>query len=378
MRGGIFLSTNQVEPGLRNEFWRSVSQPLFDVFPTEVDGQLQGSVMARPIGGLTIVLASFNRQQQVRSRQIIARGGLDHYLLHLVIAGTMKANCEHIGIEARPGDLCVLDLTQPYVLHAEACERITLAIPRERIDLASGGRRFHGVLLRSGRPLTQLLRNLVLNLHRTIGEIGQDDAAAIEVATIDYIAAVITNGVWDSTLDVAPERNLRRRMLSFIDANLGEPALGIEALMRQFQISRAHLYRAFVIDGGVATAIRDRRLDRAYHRLRDKGQSGSLTEMAYELGFTSSGQFSRAFKNRFGISPREVKMDPYLENPVDKGPPILHSHFTRLADYWSVKREGDMFPCSAGRSDAHHTEPWVPGGVQRPKGIGFTSAIVED
>ena len=93
MHDGIFLSTDQVEPSLRNEFWRALFRPIFDVAPINEGDAFQGSVSVRPIGQLTIGSAHCNRQLYRRDRQLIVDGGLDHYLLQLLIAGSMNADC---------------------------------------------------------------------------------------------------------------------------------------------------------------------------------------------------------------------------------------------------------------------------------------------
>ena len=64
---------------------------------------------------------------------------------------------------------------------------------------------------------------------------------------------------------------LRRRMLDFVELHLTSPEIGPIVLMKQFNISRAHLYRMFASEGGVARIIRERRLDRSYRDRRARG-----------------------------------------------------------------------------------------------------------
>jgi AraC-like DNA-binding protein len=71
------------------------------------------------------------------------------------------------------------------------------------------------------------------------------------------------------------------------------------------------LYRAFDSFGGVAAYITTRRLDRAFEALvarRDRALT--IGEIARRHGFTSDAHFSRAFRARFGLSPREVEDMP--------------------------------------------------------------------
>jgi hypothetical protein len=115
VQDGIYLSTDQIEPALRNEFWRAVHRPIFDVAPASEGDQLRGSVTARPIGSLTIGSTNINSQIYRRDRQVIVDSGMDHYLLYLLVAGTIKAECDGTSFAARPGDICLFDLTRPYV-----------------------------------------------------------------------------------------------------------------------------------------------------------------------------------------------------------------------------------------------------------------------
>ena len=45
----------------------------------------------------------------------------------------------------------------------------------------------------------------------------------------------------------------------------------------------------------------------------------NMTDIAFELGFTDSAVFSRAFKNFFGMSPREYRQE-YSKNCKDSLP----------------------------------------------------------
>ena len=83
-----------------------------------------------------------------------------------------------------------------------------------------------------------------------------------------------------------------------------------EELMREFDVSRTHLYRIFADKGGLASAIRERRLDAAFHRLRRaEAIDISITDVALDLGFSSSAQFARAFRARFAMSPSEARFN---------------------------------------------------------------------
>jgi len=341
MNDGIFFSTDQVEPALRNVFWRSIVQPLHDTFPAESDGQLHASALVRPIGGLTVASVRFNGQRHVRSSMTIANSELDNYLLHFVITGTFCAQCEGVSFSAGPGDICLFDLARPYASQARAGERISLAIPRQRIDKAVGGQRVHGLHLTSTDPLARMLGRMLQDMQHGGTDIGACDLVA-EAAIIAFVTAIIAGRARHFLPEESSrERKLRAHIMHLIDAQLDRPDLGPASLMKQFQISRAHLYRVFASEGGVATVIRDRRLNIAYRRLAVQSpHPPSITEVAYELGFASSAQFSRAFRTRFGVPPRAIRfVEGVTTPPVDneKGGSLLQRHFTQQAEFWAAK-----------------------------------------
>lgn len=93
-------------------------------------------------------------------------------------------------------------------------------------------------------------------------------------------------------------------VLSYIEAHIDDPDLGVDRLQSAFGVSRPTLYRMFRRMGGVARFIRQRRLAAAHQYLRRRPDL-SITWLLYELGFASERQFQRAFQSEFGLSPSE-------------------------------------------------------------------------
>ena len=100
----------------------------------------------------------------------------------------------------------------------------------------------------------------------------------------------------------APAHPRLNRILDCIEAQLCDPALGIDFLLQRFHVSRPTLYRMFRPLGGVARYIRERRLHAAGARLREAPHC-TITFLLYDLGFESERQFQRAFQTHFGMSP---------------------------------------------------------------------------
>ncbi len=70
-------------------------------------------------------------------------------------------------------------------------------------------------------------------------------------ALLSLLAVRLKNGNVQTKQEINPV--LKHRILQFIDLNIKNPELCIESLMCRFNISRAHLYRAFEAESGIAT-----------------------------------------------------------------------------------------------------------------------------
>lgn len=101
----------------------------------------------------------------------------------------------------------------------------------------------------------------------------------------------------------------RRAILEFIDRNLAEPGLGVEQIAREFSCSSRTIHKLF--EGQAHTVVRaiwERRLERCRDEMIDPVMNGqSITQIAHLWGFSDSQHFSRAFKTRFSITPREYR-----------------------------------------------------------------------
>lgn len=329
----MLLSTDFVESDLRAEFWREVTRPFFETtpHPDDCNASLEGSLKSRAIGSLLIGPTSFNQQQYRRDRRIVLQGSLDQYLVQLFIAGELEGDCNGRPISVVPGDICAFDLARTFSSRVRTGTTISVILPRERVDKAAGGRSLHGVVLKKGSPVTRLLTDFIVSLSNASADMEHVDALAIEEAVIDLLACGLARHAIDGAKDdPALAQVLRRRALDFIDTNLTEPKLGPTLLMHRFRVSRAHLYRVFAADGGIAKIVKERRLDVACRELMHlDGPPRSITEIALGLGFSSGSQFLRAFRARFDMTPSDLR-----QHKVELTDPRLahvQAHFTRFA-----------------------------------------------
>lgn len=108
-------------------------------------------------------------------------------------------------------------------------------------------------------------------------------------------------------------RKRLNRVIDYIKEHLAEP-LPIDKLARLAHFSPFHfhrIFRSFVGEPLHACVIR-LRLERATQHIL-YGPAATLTEIALVSGFASSSDFSRAFKQAYGFSPRRCSRERLLK-----------------------------------------------------------------
>ncbi|MBO0882368.1 MAG: helix-turn-helix domain-containing protein, partial [Mycobacterium sp.] len=102
---------------------------------------------------------------------------------------------------------------------------------------------------------------------------------------------------------------LREQALQYIDDHLGDPTLNPATIAAAHAVSVRTLYSAVQGLGmTLAAYVRDRRLARCYDDLMLGADP--VGQIAFRWGFTSPEHFSRAFRQRYGIPPSQIRRLP--------------------------------------------------------------------
>lgn len=114
------------------------------------------------------------------------------------------------------------------------------------------------------------------------------------------------------------EEYIRRihKVQDYMDHHLGQ-SLSIEELSNAAGFSKYHFSRIFqgMLHEPLAHYVNRIRMEKALFFLAHRTDK-NITDIAYELGYTDSAVFSRAFKNYYGSSPREYRKK-YSKNCKD-------------------------------------------------------------
>ena len=102
------------------------------------------------------------------------------------------------------------------------------------------------------------------------------------------------------------EQAFLEKLVEVVEARLDEEEFGVEELSEALHMGRRQLHRKIkAITGDTPTTfIRVMRLQRARQLLERK--AGSVSEIAFQTGFSSLSYFSKAFREQFGKLPSEM------------------------------------------------------------------------
>nr|WP_294898241.1 hybrid sensor histidine kinase/response regulator transcription factor [uncultured Pedobacter sp.] len=103
----------------------------------------------------------------------------------------------------------------------------------------------------------------------------------------------------------SPDEKFIEKVMKFIEENLGEPTLNVEALGKEVGMSRVTLYRKIkaLTNQTTIEIIRNVRIKRAAQLLETKHYN--VSEVAYMVGFTDLDYFRKCFKEQFKKTPKD-------------------------------------------------------------------------
>ncbi|MGX7708490.1 helix-turn-helix domain-containing protein [Methylobacterium sp. Gmos1] len=297
------FTTDSLPERDRFDAWRSLfAAHALDADPIGFSGRIETTL----VGPMALRVMNAAPQGPARSRSQIQRDGQDGFVLHLS-RHAYSVETEHGVTDVPAGAVSLNDLSQPYRRsRVPETGSLILALPRSSLAaLLPDEEALHGLILNggAGRLLADHLRSLAAHSHA----ITTLDAAHIAQATLHMVAACARPSLEAAEragppLDAARLRTAKQ----FLRGHLCTP-LRIEAMAKALGMSRSQLYRLFEPDGGIARYLARQRLAAIRMALDDPLERRSIGEIGEAYGFGTSALLSRAFRQAYGVSPRDYR-----------------------------------------------------------------------
>jgi AraC-like DNA-binding protein len=299
------------EPTKRYDAFRETMGCVFDLGrPTKTGSNFDARIESYLLSDCLFVRTETAGHTWSRTEAKIAQDSIDFFLIQLYLEGNNDIRTGDKGIVSGRNSLTIIDTAQPYESVTSDFANVTLVVPRSMLtpDLQSPDAHQTRVLS-TKKPLTQVAYDAVLSLWRNTPRLNAEQAAIALKPTVDLVVAAM-NG--DATPTPRSSRALdwmlRTKIRDYIDRQLHDPALSPAKLQAHFRIPRTRLYELFRGHGGIANIIRDARLSASMRMLaHPTAKRLTVTEIGAACGIDNPTVFSRAFKKRFGMTPRDAR-----------------------------------------------------------------------
>ena len=243
---------------------------------------------------------------------IMARGpiqiarGADQLLILLQIEGAVDTDYSGWRARRQVGDVEIVDYARPFRSVATDYANLVIAIPRESMPAALLALEPHGLIFPRGGAAARLIGTAMQEFYAQADDLTVSEAEAAIESIVAMTTAYARIRLADDELHRVKSK--RKAALDFIDAQLGDVQLGPDEIAEATNLSRASLYRLLASEGGIRAVLLKRRLDLALRLMLDNDNGErSLKEIVKTCGFGGTSQFSRAFRARFGVPPRQYR-----------------------------------------------------------------------
>jgi AraC-like DNA-binding protein len=309
----LLMNTDDVGARDRAPYWADWIQRQFHGLQSDLygDTQMEGRMTTARAGDVVLTRLEANRHRVMRSARVARSDNAVGYL-KIVAPFEGCAGVEQQGREAwvTPGEWSIYDTTDTYAVNNPTrVEHLIVMVPKAH--LAERGLKIDALMARrlgSHGGISRVTLETMRSAWRELPGMSEDAARSL--------GEVITQCVHLSLLELAGRGNaavqretLKERIRQHVMRHLGDPALSVDAIAAALNVSRRHLYNAFVDEpDGVAGYVLARRVDACRAAFEDDRLAGKrITEIAMAHGFSNMAHFSRVFRARVGLAPSEFR-----------------------------------------------------------------------
>jgi AraC-like DNA-binding protein len=212
----------------------------------------------------------------------------------------------------RPGDFILVDLSLPYRFEFEdSCSAVSLGMPKSVIgDYLPVPEMYLGRGM-AGRSGINRLASVMINC--LCDQVQSGDMAELAPSMVrgilDVVGTAYSSTVSGAVSESAAAGARRVQIRSYIEANLRDPRLTPRHIAAALGISPRYLRLLFSQEEETMSRyVVRRRLEEAARELAGAAWRGTnITDIAYHWGFGDAAQFSRAFRERYGVTPRRYR-----------------------------------------------------------------------
>lgn len=309
------VDTRTVPVADRIDYW---AEAIADsVFPVQVDHLLEPSFVAllksAELGAVAVRSIQGPPHRAIRTSQMISASDPECILVYLLTSGAAQIEQDGRQCLLRPGELACHDSsrvstfegTAPFGVHIFTFPKWFIGPGVEKISERTAVKVSHAdsdFVKQTARFMTGVSQSALEGK-----KISQLESASAAEMLLPFIRnAFIGTDIAGESESVLGS-SLLTRIQQYALAHLDDRNLGPESMAVAHYISTRYVYKLFESTGlGASAWIREKRLERAADELR-MFPNATIAEIGTRWGYDNPASFSRAFRQKFGFSPRSLR-----------------------------------------------------------------------
>jgi len=318
----VEICTESVPLHDRPDYWRQTRQDLFKDncrIKPDPDTPFHASVSLMKIGPLIL------SDCQGSSFRMIRQGCSEAGSLALLIQQEGECMIHHRNHQTllSPGSFCVFPADSQVEFEMPGTYR-QLSL---RFQASLLSERFAGweQSAFSRIPCDAGAGGIFLGLVRAMQQHGESTNSKCRIEAFQAMLGLLATTLRELTAEESPAQVTRMasyhkaRIRSFVLENLANPELDISHIANKVGLSQRYVHRLFNDEPmQLMHWIWNERLARCLKELASHAGVGrSVSSVAYSWGFNDASHFSRSFRKRYGVSPRDVQSE--YQRPFSAG-----------------------------------------------------------
>lgn len=303
------IDLHQVQPEERLSRWKLAVPQLFPGITLHLPHKVpsRGFIQRTRVANSLAWLIDSSPTRVVYSPQAARGDGPQHISIMLQLKGATRVTQGSRSGSLAAGEFCLIDNREPFILEVPGnySRFVAWQLPRDlvlrhhphidRLMATNHDTRNHAASV-VGAAMVQTLQ--------ASSHLGERQQQAALAGFIQMLGVLDAPGE-----DVCRTPHWRlAQALEVIDEHFTNPSLHAAFVAETLQVSRRQLDRLFQdeLNTTVTARIWERRLEQAARLLRSPTQVlRSITDIALSCGFEDAAHFTRSFKKRFQLTPRD-------------------------------------------------------------------------
>ncbi len=307
------ITTRDFTGPARSRHWQDTIGKTY--FPLDLSFRrpeaFDGEVVSWELGQVSLSRLTSDALLYRRLPKHLSAQGLEEYLVTLPAVSEVRFSQCGKEVRANPGSFFIERSHEPYEFsHAEPALLWVIKVAGDML----GGRlrspdRFCSMEFDATNGANGLFVDMLHLIPGRYDTMNEETRATVGRQLVDLLSLAVQSDERVLKSGVSSIRAAHiARIEAFVRAHLDDPDLGPDQVAAGCGISVRYLHELLKdTSHTLAQWIRDQRLQAAYECLEDPAELRTIGEIAYANGFSDQAQFSRSFRSRFGLTPKEAR-----------------------------------------------------------------------